>query len=134
MGAMTVDRLTRYATVRKEINISASHVLPLHPGKCRNEHGHNYKVEVLAHGEVDLTTGMVIDFYDMGKHLEMIVGRHDHAPLKLHEYYTDFPTTAENLANEWLEQLREIDRRYVMVRVWETNTCYAEAYLGGDGE
>lgn len=46
---------------------SASHCLPNHDGKCRNLHGHEYKVVVavrgnLNHSSSDSDAGMVLDF------------------------------------------------------------------------
>ena len=32
-------------------DFSAAHSLPRHPGKCKNLHGHTYKVEVVVEGE-----------------------------------------------------------------------------------
>jgi 6-pyruvoyltetrahydropterin/6-carboxytetrahydropterin synthase len=72
-------------------------------------------------GEVD-ETGMVIDFY----HLKKEVNKLDH--VNLNDLF-DFPTTAENLAVYMTKQLFEMgdDKlQSVRVRVWETETAYAE--------
>lgn len=126
--------------VRKEINISAAHQLPFHQGKCLRPHGHNYRVVAYAKGERD-ANGLVIDFYDVSSHLESTVGRFDHTDLNpMHRVKKDevtsilgatkdgwIPTTAENLAEAWLYDLQQLDARYCGLRVWETDTCYAQA-------
>src|ERR1051326_7560624 len=48
-------------------------------GKCNNPHGHNYTVEVTVAGEVDQTTGMVLDLKDLKAVLETeVMQRMDH--------------------------------------------------------
>ncbi|XP_074256685.1 6-pyruvoyl tetrahydrobiopterin synthase isoform X3 [Saimiri boliviensis] len=70
------------AQVSRRISFSASH--RLHSkflsdeenlklfGKCSNPngHGHNYKVVVTVHGEIDPATGMVMNLTDLKKHME----------------------------------------------------------------
>lgn len=56
--------MTKFQIVR-EIGIDAGHRVPLHGSKCRNLHGHRYRIE--AHCSGDLVdsgeqTGMVMDF------------------------------------------------------------------------
>lgn len=46
----------------------AAHQLPTHEGKCRNLHGHTYRVVIEVDGELSTSgpsTGMVIDFGDL---------------------------------------------------------------------
>ena len=40
----------------------SSHVLPRHPGRCKNLHGHNYLLQVQVVGRTDPVSGMVMDF------------------------------------------------------------------------
>lgn len=121
--------------VRKAIRISAAHHIPNHPGKCARPHGHNYLVEAFVKGPVDPETGMIKDFYDISKDLEIIVGSWDHQDLnemvKGGVLIAPFLTTAENLAEFWLAMLRRIDDRYDAVKVWETEDSYALATAGG---
>ncbi len=44
------------------MDFSAAHFLPLHPGKCKDLHGHTYKVEIVVVGEQKGSTGCVADF------------------------------------------------------------------------
>jgi 6-pyruvoyltetrahydropterin/6-carboxytetrahydropterin synthase len=112
--------------VSKTISICAAHTILNHPGKCARPHGHNYKVEVQAFGQINPSTGMVVDFYDMKRHIDTVIEVPcDHRDLN--QVYPDIITTAENLAVRWLKELHDLDARYCRVRVWETDTCYAEA-------
>jgi len=52
------DRLTIY----KHFTFEASHVLPNHPGKCANLHGHSWKLTVGVSGPVNPETGFVVDY------------------------------------------------------------------------
>lgn len=56
--------------ISKEIEFDAGHRVPCHNGKCRNPHGHRYRVEVLCKGTIieDPTApdnGMLVDFGDL---------------------------------------------------------------------
>ncbi|HEV2245783.1 MAG TPA: 6-carboxytetrahydropterin synthase, partial [Terriglobia bacterium] len=73
-------------------------------GKCNNPHGHghNYTVEVTVEGEVDETTGMVLDLKDLKAVLESeVMQRMDHKFLnkEMAVFATTIPTT-ENIAVE----------------------------------
>lgn len=51
--------------VIKEIEFDAGHRVPLHESKCKNPHGHRYKVKAAVSGPlkaVGSETGMVVDF------------------------------------------------------------------------
>jgi 6-pyruvoyltetrahydropterin/6-carboxytetrahydropterin synthase len=109
--------------IGKEFRISSAHFLPHHNGKCKNLHGHNYRIRLTMVGDVDPLTGMVKDFYDLNADFEAIIGISDHRSLN---DLMDNPT-AENLSVRWLERLRVKDGRYSSVIVWETDDCFAEA-------
>lgn len=51
--------------IQKEIEFDAGHRVPLHASKCRNPHGHRYKVVAHIEGELIMVgpeSGMVRDF------------------------------------------------------------------------
>lgn len=101
------------------MKISAAHRLPKHPGKCRNLHGHNYRIIASATGTLN-DQGMVIDFGD----LEALMREVIHKPCDhryLNEVYPGIDTTAENLALRWLSELWIHDDRVYRVSVWETD-------------
>lgn len=115
------------AAVWKRIEISAAHHIPNHKGKCAREHGHNYVVEIGVVGPVNPETGMVKDFYDIKTDIDLVIVQPcDHRDLN--QVYKGMLTTAENLAVTWLQQLRKLDDRYTVVRVFETSTSFVEVW------
>jgi 6-pyruvoyltetrahydropterin/6-carboxytetrahydropterin synthase len=81
--------------VKRSFRFEASHVLPRHPGKCRNLHGHSFRLTVTVEAPIDPRTGIALDFADLKAtvHRE-VVDRLDHRHLN---EILDEPT-AENLA------------------------------------
>ncbi len=71
--------------ITKQFNFETGHALYGYDGKCRNVHGHSYKLDVTVIGSpIDDNThvkyGMVIDFSDLKKIVkEEIVDVFDHA-------------------------------------------------------
>ena len=68
-------------TIGKEFKFSASHILPKHPGKCSNLHGHNWKLRVYVIGEVDKETGFVVDYGEINESVDPIINALDHKHL-----------------------------------------------------
>lgn len=128
-------------------NISCSHHLNLHNGKCNNLHGHNYKVEVDIETDniIDApvsSDGMVCDFGDV----KNIIDSLDHQDLnsyfeeKIKGFDTDnliatlsTQPTAERLA-KWLaiEIFKKVKntnsfahKLEVKVTIFETENCSA---------
>jgi 6-pyruvoyltetrahydropterin/6-carboxytetrahydropterin synthase len=100
-------------------------------GKCASMHGHNYVVEVVVAGEIDPTTGYVLDL----KVLSDVVTRQvirdvDHRNLNADVWWLKgrVPTT-ENLAQAFWDRIEpELpDGLLRTVRVWETDKNWAEA-------
>ncbi len=71
--------------ITKQFNFETGHALYGYDGKCRNVHGHSYKLSVTVIGQPITDTGhvklgMVIDFGDLKKIVEEeIVDQFDHA-------------------------------------------------------
>lgn len=71
--------------ITKQFNFETGHALYGYDGKCRNVHGHSYKLSVTVIGQPITDTthvklGMVIDFTDLKKIVkEEIVDKFDHA-------------------------------------------------------
>jgi len=71
--------------ITKQFNFETGHALYGYDGKCRNVHGHSYKLSVTVMGRPITDTshvklGMVIDFGDLKKIVkEEIVDQFDHA-------------------------------------------------------
>jgi len=138
--------------VTKQIEIDMGHRVPSHKGKCRNCHGHRYRIEVGVNDKVitkkgSSSEGMVIDFSDL-KEIMMsrldVIFDHSFTIFRLDKYakvflelandgqkinFVPFIPTAENLAKYWYEILKKDLQskgiRLLYVRVWETPTSTA---------
>ena len=66
--------------VFRKFTFEAAHRLPNVPEghKCSRLHGHSFRVEVRVHGEIDSTTGMVIDFAEIKAAFEPLQDKLDH--------------------------------------------------------
>jgi 6-pyruvoyltetrahydropterin/6-carboxytetrahydropterin synthase len=71
--------------ITKQFSFETGHALYGYDGKCKNVHGHSYKLSVTVIGtpiedQNDVKFGMVIDFTDLKKIVkEEIVDQFDHA-------------------------------------------------------
>jgi 6-pyruvoyltetrahydropterin/6-carboxytetrahydropterin synthase len=87
----------------KEFSIDCAHSLPHVPEghKCKNVHGHTYKIRLTVAGELDPQLGWVMDFADLKTAFEPIKQALDH------RYLNDIPglenPTAEHIA-VWIWQ------------------------------
>lgn len=59
--------MSQLITISKSFSFEASHVLPKHPGKCSNLHGHSWKLTVAVRGPVREESGFVVDYAKLGK-------------------------------------------------------------------
>ncbi|MFH0988982.1 MAG: 6-carboxytetrahydropterin synthase QueD [bacterium] len=64
----------------EEFSFEASHRLPNVPDghKCKQLHGHSYRVVVHLEGPVDPHVGWVVDFWDVGKICKPVIEKLDH--------------------------------------------------------
>ena len=100
-------------------------------GKCNNPHGHghNYVVEVLAGGEVDRETGMVVNMAALDETVRgKVIERFDHANLNLDPHFKNRVPTTENLCEVVFELLDGslAPAELVLVRVEETENNFFE--------
>ncbi|RUQ31144.1 6-carboxytetrahydropterin synthase QueD [Peribacillus cavernae] len=120
--------------VSKEFTFDAAHHLHFYDGKCKNLHGHTYRVIFGISGFVD-DLGLMIDFGDLKEiwknEIEIFL---DHK--YLNETLPAMNTTAENMVvwiyEKMLEALATRAQHYdgarvEFVRLYETPTSYAEA-------
>ncbi|WP_394138056.1 6-carboxytetrahydropterin synthase QueD [Cytobacillus oceanisediminis] len=120
--------------VSKEFTFDSAHHLHCYEGKCKNLHGHTYKVIFGISGFVD-DRGLMIDFGDIKEiwknEIEIYL---DHK--YLNETLPPMNTTAENMVVWIYEKMAEslqrrsdeyIGARVEFVRLYETPTSYAEA-------
>ena len=90
--------------IKKSFHFEAGHTLDHHDGKCRNPHGHSYKLEVTLRSDILIESGpkknMVTDFGDISAAVKpMIEEKFDHSWLN-DTLKTDSPT-AEFMA-QWI--------------------------------
>lgn len=62
-------------TISKDIKFDCAHMLSNYEGKCANLHGHTYHGTVTLEGDVNLETGMLVDY----NRIKEIVDAFDHA-------------------------------------------------------
>jgi 6-pyruvoyltetrahydropterin/6-carboxytetrahydropterin synthase len=124
---------TKRVLVSKEFTFDAAHHLHCYEGKCKNLHGHTYKVIFGISGYVD-EIGLLIDFGDIKEIWKSQIEVHlDHK--YLNETLPPMNTTAENMVVWIYEQMSASlkgyslhqDARLEFVRLYETPTSYAEA-------
>ncbi|MGG0657537.1 6-carboxytetrahydropterin synthase QueD [Rummeliibacillus pycnus] len=119
--------------VSKEFTFDAAHHLHCYDGKCKNLHGHTYRVIFGISGYTD-ERGLMIDFGDIKTIWKEKIEIHlDHR--YINETLPLMNTTAENMvvwiyekmAEALLEEHSQKEVRVEFVRLYETPTSYAEA-------
>jgi 6-pyruvoyltetrahydropterin/6-carboxytetrahydropterin synthase len=118
--------------VSKEFTFDAAHHLHDYEGKCKNLHGHTYRVIFGLSGYTD-SRGLMIDFGDIKEIWKNEIEIHlDHR--YLNETLPLMNTTAENMVVWIYEKMAEAlltknyeGTRVEFVRLYETPTSYAEA-------
>jgi 6-pyruvoyltetrahydropterin/6-carboxytetrahydropterin synthase len=103
-------------------------------GKCANKngHGHNYTLEVTVAGEVDATSGFVVDLKRLKDVMEReVVGVYDHRHLnkEVPEFATAIPTTENIAVAAWKRLEGKIPgAKLHRVRVYEMPDLFADYY------
>ena len=105
----------------------SAHHLPLLPEghRCRNLHGHNYRVEVVVSGKLD-PRGFVMDFAEMDAAIMPIIKEVDHR--LLNEIAGLENPTAEIIASWFFQRIEGCES----VRVYENDDCWAEVRVEND--
>lgn len=124
----------------EEFSFDAAHYTPGSSEKCRNLHGHTFKVEVEVEGEVDKESGMVLDFGDIRKAVKGVLKDWDHkflipeedrdeiemsGPFNQELKMVEGEPTTENIAFELEKEISEKLDKSVEVKVYEGNRKYA---------
>lgn len=112
-----------------ETHFSSAHQLRGYKGKCEKVHGHNWKVQVYVLAERLNEIDITIDFHDLKKMTEEIVGQLDHSFLNEIFPFTEKNPSSENIAKWIYDSLRKrIDNDDISlsaVTVWESETASA---------
>ena len=140
--------------ITKQFNFETGHALFGYDGKCRNVHGHSYKLAVTVIGRPITDTknvklGMVIDFGDLKKIVkEEIVDEFDHATVfnkntphvelakelsdRGHSVIlADYQPTSENMVIDFAAKITaRLPKNIALhsLRLQETETSFAEWY------
>lgn len=109
------------ACIGRSYRFESAHFLPKVPDghRCKNLHGHNYRVEFILKGPVD-ARGFVMDFGEIDTETLPLIAQLDHK--LLNEVPGLDNPTAEIIARWFLERTQFASR----VRVWENDDCWAE--------
>jgi 6-pyruvoyltetrahydropterin/6-carboxytetrahydropterin synthase len=115
--------------ITKKASFSAAHYLRDYEGACGRLHGHNWSVEVVVRAERVDSSGMIMDFLDLGRAMREIIDQVDHRNLNEAPPFTEINPTSENLA-AWFHQeltarLKPFGTSPALVRIWETPDCSA---------
>jgi len=140
--------------ITKQFNFETGHALYGYDGKCRNVHGHSYKLSVTVIGTpitdiMHVKHGMVIDFSDLKKIVkEEIVDKFDHATVfnkntphielamelqnRGHNVIlANYQPTSENMVIDFAEKIKARLPKTVQLhslKLQETDTSFAEWY------
>ena len=127
-------------TLKTEQSFDSAHFLAGYVGKCRNIHGHRWRVVIEIAGE-NLDDGMVVDFTDIKAALKALTDNLDHSlvmekdTLKPQTYeclvdegfrimIMDFRPTAENFAKYFFDEIKNKGFNIRAAEVYETpNNC-----------
>jgi 6-pyruvoyltetrahydropterin/6-carboxytetrahydropterin synthase len=131
------------------IKFDAGHRVVNHESKCRTLHGHEYKAEIFAEGDLD-SLGRVIDFSVIKEKIGSWIDEHlDHNMILFDQdpdlylleqcsgmkkpFIVPFNPTAENLASFILTTGNNIlfgsGVKISKIKLWETSNCYVEVSL-----
>jgi len=114
--------------IKAESTFSAAHHLLNYEGKCENQHGHNWKVEITARGNMLDRANIMLDFKvlknELNKTLELI----DHKDLNELEYFKGQSPSSEMIAKFIFENVKTVIGSVYSVAVWETPTSCAVYY------
>ncbi|MCD4779682.1 MAG: 6-carboxytetrahydropterin synthase QueD [Candidatus Omnitrophica bacterium] len=104
---------------------SSAHFLNGHDGKCRELHGHTWKIEIrVVHDQLD-RIGMVADFSYLKRELTALINDLDHRCLNDLVVFKTTNPTSENIAqyifDEYMKKVAPL--RVSQVRVWESDSA-----------
>jgi 6-pyruvoyl-tetrahydropterin synthase len=119
--------------VAYETTFCATHVLTDGGRPIEPQHGHDWRVEVVAGGETLDAIGVVVDFEHLKRAVAEVAARFHYGDITTHPDFTGQSPSAEAVARYFFEAVRrrlgEEGRHLKRVRVWEAPGCSA-AYVG----
>ncbi len=88
-------------------HFSAAHYLRNYPGQCEHLHGHNWSVEVAVRAMELNEIDVGIDFRDLKKVVNKVLGELDHTNINEHPSFQDRNPSSELLARYIYERVAE---------------------------
>ena len=111
-------------------DIASAHYLRGYEGKCKDLHGHTWKIEVIIASDQLDPIGMVADFAVLKKQLKEFLIAIDHVCLNDLPYFKEVNPTTENIAKFIYENFSKTIAPLAIknVRVWESETSSVTYY------
>jgi 6-pyruvoyltetrahydropterin/6-carboxytetrahydropterin synthase len=108
--------------IYKEFSFDSAHFLPNVPDghKCKNMHGHTYRLKVFIKGQPDPHLGWVMDFKELKDALSTVIDRLDHKLINDIEGLQN--PTAENITIWIWRQIQPLLPLLSKIELYETPT------------
>jgi len=108
--------------IYKEFSFDSAHYLPHVPEghKCRNMHGHTYRLKVFIEGEPDPVLGWIMDFKDLKEALSNVIEQLDHKLINDIQGLSN--PTAENITIWIWQQIKPLLPNLSRIELYETPT------------
>jgi 6-pyruvoyltetrahydropterin/6-carboxytetrahydropterin synthase len=117
--------------IYREFTFDAAHFLPHLPEghKCREMHGHTYRIRVYLKGKPVAAAGWIIDFKEMKNKISVVIDEVDHKTLN-HVPGLENPT-AENITLWFWQKLKGLFPNLSRIELKETAST-GVMYAGED--
>ena len=108
--------------IYKEFSFDSAHFLPNVPDghKCKNMHGHTYRLRVYIKGDLDPHLGWIMDFKELKDSVGVVIDQLDH------KLINDIPglenPTAENITIWIWKQIKPLLPLLSRIKLYETPT------------
>lgn len=130
-------------TLKTEASFDAAHFLADYSGKCKNIHGHRWRVFIEVEGETlcqdRQSRGMLVDFGLLKKDVKALADSFDHAFIiekgtlkqktldalreeNFHIIEISFRPTAENFAKYFYDEAKKLGYHVASTTIYETPT------------
>jgi 6-pyruvoyltetrahydropterin/6-carboxytetrahydropterin synthase len=111
-------------------DIASAHQLRGYEGRCKDLHGHTWKIEVTLQSEKLDAIGMVADFKVMKKLLKEVLDPIDHVYLNDLPYFKNVNPTTENIAQYVYRNFAKAcaPLKVKQVEVWESESASSIYY------
>jgi len=115
--------------VAYETTFCATHVLHRGGQPIEPQHGHDWRVEVVARGAELDALGVVVDFEQLKRAVSGVAARFHYADITSHPDFAGQSPSAEAVARYFFHEVRKAlgaeGERLSRVRVWEAPGCSA---------